>query len=887
MPHDTGSEHGADVQGAKPTSRVRGTRDQHATDERPDRSDAAYRALVHGTPEAVCVLDPESGRFVDVNEHALRLFGCDREHFLARTVADFSPRRQPDDRDSESAALAHVYAAMEGRPRVFEWWHLNRDGQPFPCEVSLAPLLHGSRPLLRGTLRDISQRKRDEQYQKDEHEILRAVAGAEPLTQTLERIALMVERHQADSLCTILLLEEDGQRVRHGAAPSLSESFRHAVDGLSIGPRAGACGTAMWRSETVVCEDIATDPLWEAYLPLAQSEGLAACWSMPILSGGGRVLGSFAVYYRRPRAPQPGELDLLQGMRHLAGIAIEHHNVSEALRRSEAMYRATFEEAAVGMAHFSPDGRFLRVNEKLCKILGYPAGALLRLSYRDITHTEDIQAAAENLDSLVSGRANAYGTRKRYRRADGTSVWVNLSEAAVRDGNGALMYTVSVIEDVSEAHKLSEELSYRARHDSVTGLVNRYEFERRLRGYLSDSRHNRSAAAVCYMDLDQFKLVNDTAGHVAGDALLKQLAAELAQQVPDADSLARVGGDEFALLLPDCSPERALLVTEQLRTAVAEFAFRWEEHSFRLGVSIGVVPLPTPTLHSVTDVMRAADAMCYAAKDEGRNRVIFWHEDHEARHRRHGEMQWAPRIARALDEGRFHLMAQPIVPVAADCGDTARYELLVRMEEDGETVPPGAFLPAAERYGLSPRIDRWVVERALDWLQKRPGTPGNQPLLSINLSGVTITDRGFRQFLFDRLTGASDIAARLCFEVTETAAIANLDDAVSLIQELRRLGCMFALDDFGSGLSSFAYLKNLPVDFVKIDGVFVRDVDRDDMDRAIVKSITELGRVSGKRTIAEFVESEAAMETLRELGVDYAQGFWIGRPAPLSEVAPD
>lgn len=734
-----------------------------------------------------------------------------------------------------------------------------------------------------GFAQDITERKRGEIQREGEHEVLESIAAGERLEQSLDRLARVVERILSESACTVVLLRSDRKHLTHGAGPSVSKAFSAAIEGAEIGPSAGSCGTAMYLDQPVITPDIREDPKWRDWRPAADAEGLRACWSQPIHGSHGQVMGSFAVYYRQPRRPCDEELAVLSRMRNLAGIAIERYRSGEKLRYREALYRATFEQAAVGIAHIAPHGRYIRVNPKLCKLLGYSEQELRKMRVRDVTHPEDIERDAEGVALMLRGDSNSYYAEKRYTRKDGSTLWVNLSTGVVRNDDGEAERFVAVVEDVSDARRLSEELTFQARHDSLTGLINRNEFDKRLRDHLQDSIRDQEAGAVCYLDLDQFKLVNDTAGHVAGDEVLRQLGPELKQQIRSTDALARLGGDEFGVLLPGCSTEDAAAVAEKLRRAVEEHPFVWGDKTFKLSVSVGVVPLVGASLPSVTEVLQAADTVCYTAKDSGRNRVVIWREDDASLYRRHGEMQWVPRLNRALEEDLFVLVAQPIVPLAPAARYSDWYEILVRLNDHGTIISPGAFLPAAERYGLSPRLDRLVVQKTLDWLRAHQGH-GKDLSVSINLSGLSFGDDDFKRFLTESLGRSLDIAPQLCFEITETAAISNLTEAASLIESIRGLGSRIALDDFGSGLSSFAYLKALPVDYLKIDGTFVRDIARDAIDRSIVRSIREVGQVMGKETIAEFVESEDVVAVLRELEVDYAQGFWLGHPMPLNEI---
>jgi diguanylate cyclase (GGDEF)-like protein len=377
---------------------------------------------------------------------------------------------------------------------------------------------------------------------------------------------------------------------------------------------------------------------------------------------------------------------------------------------------------------------------------------------------------------------------------------------------------------------------------------------------LQSAQGTESEHALCYLDLDQFKVINDICGHIAGDELLRQLSQVLEAKVRRRDTLARLGGDEFGLLMEHCSLRQAGRVAETLQQTIQDFRFIWDERVFSIGASIGLVPIGASS-ESVTSVLSMADAACYAAKDAGRNRVHIYHEEDIDFARRHGEMELVSQINSALEEDRFHLVSQ------------------LRMEsEAGNTVSPDVFLPAAERYNISVKLDRWVISTAFAWLIGRAEHLEQLHLCSINLSGHSLGDKEFLQFIIRQFEETKLPEAKICFEITETAAIANLENATRFMKTLKERGCRFALDDFGSGLSSFAYLKNLPVDFLKIDGVFVKDIVDDPIALAMVKSINEIGQVLGKKTIAEFVENDIILEKLREIGIDYAQGYGVGRP---------
>jgi len=384
------------------------------------------------------------------------------------------------------------------------------------------------------------------------------------------------------------------------------------------------------------------------------------------------------------------------------------------------------------------------------------------------------------------------------------------------------------------------------------------------------------------MDLDQFKVVNDTCGHIAGDELLRQLSVVLQDAVRTNDTLARLGGDEFGILMEHCSLRQAHRTATQIQRNIQEFQFSWEGETFQIGVSIGLVAIDQTTA-SVTELLKHADAACYIAKDMGRNQIQVYNPDDTILERRHGEMQWVARINQALEKNRFTLYAQAIEPLGNSVD--MHYELLLRMiDEDGEVIPPIKFLPAAERYDLMHKLDVWVVERALSLMAANPDFINQINFISINLSGQSLTHSKFLNSVITRIEQLDFEPEKLCFEITETAAISNLRAATDFINRLKNLGCHFALDDFGSGLSSFGYLKNLPVDYLKIDGVFVKDVAEDPIDHAMVKSINDIGHVMGMKTIAEFVENDAIRGILRDLSVDYAQGYEIGKPMPFEDV---
>jgi diguanylate cyclase (GGDEF)-like protein/PAS domain S-box-containing protein len=460
------------------------------------------------------------------------------------------------------------------------------------------------------------------------------------------------------------------------------------------------------------------------------------------------------------------------------------------------------------------------------------------------------------------------------------------SAAPIRDRIGNIIGSVMVFHDVSKESRLFRQLSYQASHDALTDLINRREFENRVITALDAIRGKPDDThALLYIDLDQFKVVNDTFGHSAGDALLRQLSELVHSNIRSTDLLARLGGDEFGILLERCSEERAIEVAEKIRGAVEGYRFEWQDSFTTIRCSIGVV-MVTSENADVAGLMSSADVACYSAKDMGRNQVHLYKDSDASM--RHEEMKWVSRISSAVEEDRLELFFQPIIGIGKENGKSrGHYELLLRMrDESGQLVSPDQFIPAAERYNLMSTLDRWVIRTALAELADREAQGEARYTIAINLSGTSLSEDRFLEDVIKELEKQKLPTGAVCFEITETAAISNLARVVHFMQTLKKLGCMFSLDDFGSGLSSFTYLKNLPVDYLKIDGQFIRNVADDTVDESMVKAIWEVGHAMGIQTIAERVETKQVLEKLGSLGIEYAQGYYIARPTSVQSFEP-
>jgi len=557
------------------------------------------------------------------------------------------------------------------------------------------------------------------------------------------------------------------------------------------------------------------------------------------------------------------------------------------LKKSKELAEITLSSISDGVITTSPSGTVTAINQTAESLTGWrakgayqqPLAAVLQL-YR-IDDDESVPLPSHRcLNSQEIDRLNQEPLRL-YRPEHGDRV-VQLSISLIAGRDGETEGNVLVMRDITESHQLTHRISWQATHDALTGLINRLEFENRLQDALERTRSDRAGHVLMYLDLDQFKVVNDTCGHIAGDELLKQIADLLNQTARRNDTVARLGGDEFAILLEYCPIERALVLAEEIRNAIRDFRFTWDDKPFTLGVSVGVVAFDD-SFNALPQVLSAADSACYAAKDEGRNRVHVYAEDDQAIEQRFGEMQWVSRIRQALDEGHFTLFGQRIIALSRNVVEDDHIEVLLRMTTpDGELILPGAFIPAAERYGLMIELDRLVIQKTLKWLNESHYTG----LASINLSAQSMTDPNFLDEVFDMLCNTLTHPGQLLFEVTETTAITHLHKAQHFINRIRQLGCRFALDDFGSGMSSFGYLKHLPVDHLKIDGSFIRDIVDDPINYAMVRAIQDVAVTMQIKTVAEYVENEAILDQLKLIGIDYGQGHGIERPRPLASFRP-
>ncbi|HYU34938.1 MAG TPA: EAL domain-containing protein [Thermoanaerobaculia bacterium] len=811
-----------------------------------------------------------------VPAHAAELFGCSPSQ-LWTTGRELLGAIHPEDHETLAGALRLCLQA--GRDLSFEvrirapggayrWF--NDRGQAV-CDATGSPVR------MIGVIRDITARKQSE-------ERLRAIVEGTSSTTGAGFLRSLV-RHLADALGTrFAFIAEvagpEGLRARILAfwtGEEYGEPFEYDVRGTP-------CENVIGRQFCYYPSDAWRLFPQDAWL---REEGIESYFAVPLFDSDDRPLGHMAVMDSKPLAEDLPAMSILKIFAARAGAEIERKLAEEALAQEKERAQVTLASIGDGVIRTDAAGVIDYLNPVAERLTGWSAAEASGQPVLSVFNVVD-ETTGRPVPNLVErclqeGQVVELPGYSLLIRRDGGEAAIRDSVAPIRDRHGRITGTVLVFKDVTLLRGMEREMVYLARHDPLTGLINRREFERRLQHCLTTAREEKRLHALFYLDLDEFKVVNDTCGHLAGDEMLKQVTGLLKSRLRKTDTLARLGGDEFGVLLEDTQPDRARAVGLGLRTAVQQFRFSWQERIFEIGVSIGFVPL-TPETADMAHALSAADAACYVAKENGRNRMHEYQPDDSALAERYGEMQWVHRIHKAFAEHRFCLYHQPIMPLSAAFQAEPRLcEIFIRMiEEDGRLASPAAFIPAAERYHLIGSIDRWVVHAAFVSLACRALSHEDDTCFAINLSGQSLGDDAFLEYVLEEIEVTGVLPRRVCFEITETAAVENLEQAVAFIRVLKSHGCRFVLDDFGSGLSSFAYLKNLQVDYLKIDGTFVRDMVGSPVQRALVESIHQIGQVMGIRTIAESVENRASLEMLREIGVDYVQGFGVAMPEPLS-----
>lgn len=555
---------------------------------------------------------------------------------------------------------------------------------------------------------------------------------------------------------------------------------------------------------------------------------------------------------------------------------------STSLIQAKNRYRALYDDNPTMIFSLSAEGHILSVNRTGANQLDLSRDELINCLFYDFIHNSDLLIIQSLVEHCLLHSHEVYKEELRMVCYKGNVIWVRITARLFESKNNHKSILL-VCEDVTDTHELNEQIIYQASHDTLTGLANRSEFDCYIKTAINMPSDNGVGHALCYLDLDQFKIVNDTCGHLAGDELLRQLGDLLRKCIRRNDFVARLGGDEFGILMYHCNLEQAAIACNKIRDIIKDFQFGWDNKTFTVGVSIGVTSINGMDGNAV-DLLKEADSACYVAKNNGRNRVHIFTPNDEILAMRQGEMQWVSKIRQGFIDNAFILYGQLIVPLnSSETG--IHFETLVRYKDtDGRIVPPGAFLPSAERYNLACQLDQVVISMLFEWLSTHQDFLTKLSVCSVNLSGRTLSDQVTLEFIIDQFNLWEIPPHKICFEITETAAISNLIYANKFIKMLRDNGSLFSLDDFGSGLSSFGYLKNLLVDYLKIDGLFVKNIIEDEIDFAMVRTINEVGHIMNKQTIAEFVENMEILSLLKNTGVDYAQGYAVSKPIPLDEL---
>lgn len=725
---------------------------------------------------------------------------------------------------------------------------------------------------------DVDARLRAENLLGIEKTVLENVANQIALPAVLDELNLDIEALFPGSLCSVLLLDEDGVHARHGSAPSLDPAFNASINGQPIGPGAGSCGTAMYRGEPVITEDIARDPLWHDYRELALRHELRACWSMPILSRPGTVLGSFAVYRREPGAPDHQELDTITRLSRLIALVVQSIRNSETIQNNEQRFRDFAAAAGDWFWEVDRNLEYTYVSKQSLKDRDWPIDEILAVT-RERLRTAPGRPAAASAQQPVHGDDTPAPVSIDFtvRIAGQPDLEVSNVANPVLNERRELAGWRGVGRDVTRQRQLEREIQHQASHDSLTGLTNRREFDRRLRQILASSRHDNDQY-LAFIDLDRFKTINDTVGHHTGDLVLKQVADLLLATVSEHSTVARLGGDEFGICFRAPGTDIAVQTMYQVVNALSDNSYEYGGTSFQLGASIGLVQI-TAAYRTADQALSDADISCYRVKNRGGNSVSVFQPDLDStRHDVHSITE----LLAALKNNRTLIHVQPIRPLR-EAGRRAWYEVLLRYTGDGQAPASASqLIPAVERYSRMGIVDIWVLEHVLETWGGR--LADGDLRLSLNLSATSIAHPDTARELIAMVEQARIAPAGLCFELTETHALNNIDEVAGFIRAVQTLGCRFMLDNFGGGKTSFSYFGVLPADYLAIDGSYVTDMNQSAAHFSLVEAIHKVGQAHGMRTLAKCVESAPLLESLRELGVDFAQGRFVGPVIPAAQL---
>ncbi|HKV08946.1 MAG TPA: EAL domain-containing protein [Thermoanaerobaculia bacterium] len=844
-----------------------------------------FRILAETTSTGIFVYRTE--RIFYANPACEQLTGYPIDELLTLLPWQLCPPEEQ--REVQERAAARLRGDLG--PGRYEARILMKSGEERWVDLTAALIvLDDGEPAVLATAVDITERKMVEVALRDSSARLKLAE---------ERLRAIVEGTAAatgsDFLRSLVRHLTSALGMEHALITELSQAAGLRVHVLALWENGGPGQPFDYDLRGTPCEKVVTERqlcfypsgAWRLFPEdlWMRDRGIESYVAVPLFHQDDRPLGHMAVMSTEPVDADLPAVSILKIFASRAAAEIERKLTEEALAQEKERAQVTLASIGDGVIRTDADGLIDYLNPVAERLTGWTvadaSGEPVTRIFKVVDEATGKPLADPVARCLVEGRVIEHAGYSLLVRKDGGEFVIRDSVAPIQDRLGRTTGSVLVFKDVTQVRGMEREMIYLARHDPLTGLINRREFEKRLLHGLDTARADGRLHALFYLDLDEFKVVNDTCGHLAGDEMLKQVTTLLKSHLRKTDTLARRGGDEFGVLLEDVTVEEARELGDRLRLAVKDYRFGWGETIFEIGVSIGLVPI-TPDSDDMAQLLSAADAACYVAKEGGRNRMHEYQPDDSRLAERYGEMQWIHRIYKAFAEHRFCLYRQSIQPVKADPNEPPICEVFIRMiTEDGRLASPAAFIPAAERYHLIASIDRWVIHATFVTLACGTLSHGDTTRFAINLSGQSVGDDAFLEYVLSEVEATGISPERIFFEITETAAVGNLAQAMHFMKVLKELGFRFVLDDFGSGLSSFAYLKNLPVDFLKIDGGFVRDMVGSSVQRALVESIHQIGQVMGIRTIAESVEDRATLEALREIGVDYAQGYGISMPEPL------
>ncbi len=831
-----------------------------------------YHRLVENAPFGIMV--HQNGKFVYVNPAAIKLLGAtDKNELLGKLVMDFI---HPDFHQIVQTRIAKGLGLGLGEiAPLLEEKFVRLDGTIINVEVQGTIIEYEGKPAVQASVYDVTERKQTLQREQHRQKVLQMLADKSSLDAILNTIVHDVESINPAMLCSILLLNEEGTHLKHGAAPSLPDFYNQAVDGVQIGPNTGTCGTAAYTGQRVIVEDIETHPYWTPYLELAHRAKLAACWSEPILSGQGKVLGTFAIYHRLPAKPTDFDLKLIENEALLAALAIEKTTDEVNLQLAASV----FTHAREGIMITNAAGDIIEINDTFTQITGYTReeaiGENPRLLKSDMHDAETYAAMWQSLTEVGYWSGEIWNQRK-----NGENYVEIQTVSAVRDSSGKIQNYVALFTDITPIKEQQLQLEHIAYHDALTSLPNRVLLSDRLQQAMIQSQRRGMALAVAYLDLDGFKAVNDKYGHDVGDEMLIALSQRMKTALREGDTLSRIGGDEFVAVLvdlesaQDCEPVLARLLQAAADPVTVGGIL------MQISVSIGVTLYPQDEADA-DQLMRHADQAMYTAKQEGKNRYHIFDVAHDAQIQ--SQRESLEHIRQALDNREFVLYYQPKVNMKT--GVVIGAEALIRWQHpEHGLLPPAAFLPIIENHPISIEIGEWVIDTALAQIKKWRNSGLTIPV-SVNVGARQLQQDDFVARLSGLLAAHPDIKpSQLELEILETSALEDVIQISTVMHRCHDIGVSFALDDFGTGYSSLTYLKRLPADVLKIDQSFVRDMLNDSEDMAIIEGIVGLAKIFYRQVIAEGVETIPHGKALLRLGCERAQGYGIARPMPAADI---